>query len=124
MIPTIRPTTHKPIPRRSPAQTVHGHAVAATSAEHGGGRPTRRRLSPDVSLLTSLRTCPLTTLRTFKIADEDEISQRFSIAEADQSLRTASWLRDFASLSKKDRRQRYNNLFENYFAEKKKRQRN
>jgi hypothetical protein len=28
MIPTIRPTAHKDIPRKSSAQTVHGHGVA------------------------------------------------------------------------------------------------
>jgi hypothetical protein len=60
---------------------------------------------------------------SFKIRGEEEISERFSITEADQSLRNASWLREFALLSNKDRRQQYNNLFENYFLEKKRKKR-
>jgi hypothetical protein len=58
---------------------------------------------------------------SFKITGEEEISKRFGITEANQSLWNASWLREFASLSKKERRQQYNNLFETYSAKKKER---
>jgi hypothetical protein len=49
--------------------------------------------------------------------------ERFRVTEAESSLPHPSWLRDFTFLAKQDR-QKENNLYENYFREKKKRRRN